>query len=276
MGYATLMAHLRLGQSNAGLLKIAGDLAERFKAGIIGVAACQPAQVAFDGFGYSGDLVQWDREAIEKDAQDARAEFRSVLASKVERLEWRSTVTLEPLYEYYARQARGADLILTAAGDQPSAFSRSRTFNTSDLVMRAGRPVLVVPAEADRLEPARILVGWNDSREARRAVADALPLLRLASHVAIAEIVTEDRLTDAQNHVGDVVDWLALHGIEAEGIAAARSGTDAGTLARIATEQAADILVAGAYGHSRMREWVLGGVTSDLLLGAGRFAFLSH
>lgn len=275
MGYVSLMVHLQLGQSNAGLLKITGHLAERFKAGVIGVAACQPLQVAYDGPYYSGDLIQWDREAIEKDASEARNEFHSLLAPRVARLEWRSNITFEPLYNHFARQARGADLIITAT-DRASILNRTHHFNISDLVMRAGRPVLVVPPAAEHLKLDRVLVGWNDSREARRAVLDALPLLQTASHVAVAEIAPEERLLEAQDHVGDVVAWLALHGIKADAIASPRSGTDAGGLAQIAAEQAADIIVAGAYGHSRMREWALGGVTNDLLLGTARCAFLSH
>lgn len=275
MGYVTLMAHLQLGQSNAGLLKITGDLAERFKAGVIGVTAGQLLQVAYDDPYYSGDLVEWNRKVIEKEAREARNEFRSLLAPSVARLEWRSNITFEPLCDYFARQARSADLIVTVA-DRATLLNRTRHFNTGDLVMRAGRPVLVVPPGADHLKLDRVLVGWNDSREARHAVQDALPLLQTATHVTVAEIAPEERLLEAEDHVGDVAAWLALHGINANTIASPRRGTDTGGLAQIAAEQAADIIVAGAYGHSRMHEWVLGGVTSDLLLGTAHFACLSH
>ena len=73
-----------------------------------------------------------------------------------------------------------------------------------------------------------------------------------------------------------VVNWLKRDGITAEAVASLSTGDDAARLDGIASDQAADIIVAGAYGHSRLREWALGGVTKDLLLRAGRCSFVSH
>ena len=275
MTYGTLMVHLELGRSNAGLLQIAGDLAERFHASVIGIAACQPMQIVYgDGF-ISGDIYEQDRQQLDKEMEAAEAEFQSALQTRAVTLEWRSTVMFTLLSDYLAREARSADLVITgiASGDM---FDSSRSVNTGDLVMRAGRPVLVVPAAADKVRLDRVVVGWKDTREARRAVSDALPLLKGASHVAVVEIAVEAELAAARTQIEDVAGWLNRHGITAECLTSPSTGDDATALYAVAQDQGADVIVAGAYGHSRLREWALGGVTRDLLLRANWCSLLSH
>ncbi len=275
MTYGTLMVHLELGRSNANLLQIAGDLAERFHASVIGIAACQPMQIVYgDGF-ISGDIYEQDRQELDKEMKAAEAEFRSALQTRAVTLEWRSTVMFTLLSDYIAREARSADLVITgiASGD---LFDSSRSVNTGDLVMRAGRPVLVVPAAAGKVKLDRVVVGWKDTRESRRAVSDALPLLKGASHVAVVEIAVEDELAAARTQIEDVAGWLNRHGIKAECLTSPSTGDDATALYAVAQDQGADVIVAGAYGHSRLREWALGGVTRDLLLRANWCSLLSH
>ena len=83
-------------------------------------------------------------------------------------------------------------------------------------------------------------------------------------------------LFDARGRLQDVVAWLKGHGIAAKAVAAPTAGNDATHLDAIAREHGAGLLVAGAYGHNRLREWVLGGVTRDLLLRPGRCSLVSH
>ena len=275
MTYTTLMVHLEIGRSNASLLQIAGDVAEHFQAGVIGIAACQPIQPIYgDGF-IAGDLMEQNRDEMAKELKEAEREFRSVLQTRVATLEWRSTVAFASLSDYIAREARGADLIITGVASS-DLFDASRTMNTSDFVMRVGRPVLIVPAAVDKLKLDRVVVGWKDTRETRRALCDALPLLKKAAHVFVVEIAAEDELDAAHLHLDDVVGWLKRHGIVAESLASPSTGDDTTQLYAFAQDQDADVIVAGAYGHSRLREWVLGGVTRDLLLRADRCAFVSH
>ena len=275
MTYGTLMVHLELGRSNAGLLQIAGDLAERFHAGVSGIAACQPMQLVYGDSFISGDIYEQDRQELDKEMKAAEAEFRRALQMRAVTLEWRSTVMFTLLSDYLAREARSADLVITgiASGD---LFDSSRSVNTGDLVMRAGRPVLVVPAAAGKVKLDRVVVGWKDTREARRAVSDALPLLKGASHVAVVEIAVEEELAAARTQIEDVAGWLNRHGIKAECLTSPSTGDDATALYAMAQDQGADVIVAGAYGHSRLREWALGGVTRDLLLRANWCSLLSH
>jgi nucleotide-binding universal stress UspA family protein len=252
MTYKTLMVHLDLGRPNAGLLSIVGDLAAKFRASVIGIAACQPLQLAY-GDGYvSGDVIEQDQVEIQKEVADAEREYRSALQAHAGNLIWRSNVTMEPLSD------------------------TSKHMNVSDLVMRVGRPVLIVPADTDVLKLEGVVVAWKDTREARRATLDALPLLKVAAHVTVVEIAATDGLAAARRRLTDVVAWLERHGVIAEPLAVAAIGEDADQLARFVQEHQTDVLVAGAYGHSRLREWVLGGVTHDLLMSAACCSLVSH
>jgi len=274
--YATLMVHLELGESNAGLLRVAGDLAERFQAAVIGIATCQPIQMALSDGYVTGEVIGQDVEEIEREITAAEAEFRAALAPRADRLEWRSAITFTPLYDYLAHEARSADLIITKVDKNTSIFDSSRHVNMGDLVLQAGRPVLVIPTTANCLDLDSVVLGWKETPEARRAARDALPMLREAGRVTIVEIAAEAELAAAKARLEDVAAWLKRHGIVAECAAVAAVGDNAGQFDAIAREQEADLIVAGAYGHSRLRELVLGGVTRDLLLTAGRCVLVSH
>lgn len=276
MSYATLMVHLQLGHANAGLLRVTGDLAERLQASVIGIAGCQPVQIVY-GDGYvAGDVIEQDRDEIAKEIAAAEAEFRAALHGRASSLEWRSVVTPEPVADYLAREARSADVFVAQLDSKTSFFDISKHVDLGDIVTQIGRPVLIVPPQVDRLKLERVLVGWKDSRETRRAVVDALPLLALADHVSIVEIAPKAELTEVRERLDDVVAWFRRHGVGAEASVVPAAGDDAAQLQAVAQEQAADLIVAGAYGHSRLRERVVGGVTQDLLLRADRCALVSH
>lgn len=280
MGYRTLLVHLQIGCPNAGLLNIAGDLAQRYGAKVIGIAAGRPMDMGVtDGFAagvvyISGETVQAERDEIDREIASAEAEFRAALNGRAESVEWRSSVTYEALSDCLVRQSRSADLILSnmsTPGPDPT-----RRVDTGDLVMRAGRPVLVVPRKLKSLGLDHVLVAWKDTREARRAAMDALPLLKKAARVTVHEVARDDELDSARAHVEDVKTWLSRHGIAAVASVSACASDDAAHLDAVAAEAGADVVVAGIYGHNRMREWVFGGVTRDLLLREHRCALVSH
>jgi nucleotide-binding universal stress UspA family protein len=269
------MVHLELGQSNTARLSVAADIARRFQAEVVGIAACQPtSMVLSDGY-VPAEVIDQDRERIEKDTKTAEAEFRNAMQGRVTKVQWRSSLLLSSLADYIGCEARSADLVIT--GVRPDRFpDSSRSVNLGDLIMRLGRPVLIVPAALDGSKLDRVVVGWKDTREARRAVSDALPLLKTAAQVTVVEIAEEDELAVARAHVGDVVDWLERHGVAAKARSVASTGNDSTQLNAVAHERGANLIVTGAFGHSRLREWALGGVTRDLLRSADRCSLLSH
>lgn len=275
MTYITILARVQLAQSNAQLLGVVGDLAERFGAEISGLALCRNLADIMASEYATDALIEEMRARTSQEIDAAEAAFRIALTSRAPKITWHAGETGGDLSEACARYASAADLIVMAP-DNVSMFNSSYHFNIGDLLMRAGRPVLVVPPGTDGLKLDHVLVGWKESREARRAIVDALPLLKEAGHVVLAEIVAQADEADARERLSTLAGWLALHGVKAEAMVQTRHGSDGVGLAQLARDQHADLIVAGAYGHSRVREWVLGGVTCDLLLTPPCPALLSH
>lgn len=279
MTYSSLMVHLDLGVSNEMLLQLTADMAERFGAGVISVAACQPMQMqTMYGNGYtSTDLIEQDRAVIESQAAEAEDRFWAVMRNRAPRLQWRSTISYMQLANGGADQARGADLLLMASRPGESRFEAMRRPDIGDLVMHIGRPLVVVPPSIAALDLQHVVIGWKDTRETRRSVLVALPLLRSAGQVTVLAIVEDaEEMASTRLHLADVVAWLEGHGVAAEAIAEPLSGSAAAQLEAAATAKHAGLLVIDVYGHSRLREWVLGGITRDALRHSARCSFMSH
>lgn len=276
MSYKTLMVHLELNDDNTGLLEITGALAERFQAGVIGIAACQPMQILYDEGFTAGEVVAQDRAEMAKEIAAAETQFRTALADRANRLEWRSAITYLSLADYIAEQARAADLIITGKDIGGQLLDSTRRVNIGDLAMRAGRPLLLVPQGISALPLEHVFVGWKDTRESRRAVADALPLLRQAKLATVLGIARSGQIPRVQAEVQDVAAWLERQQVAATPMTAVARGTDAETLHAQLREAKCDLLVAGAYGHNRLSEWVFGGVTNDFLLDPDFCVLLSH
>jgi nucleotide-binding universal stress UspA family protein len=276
MAYKTLMVHLELNGNNEGVLGIAADLAERFDARVIGIAVCQPVRVLIGEGLNAGEAITQDWTEIEKELAAAADQFRGALRGRANSMEWRSTITYEPLADYIAEQARAADLIITGKDIGASLLDETRRVKLGDLIMRAGRPVLIVPRGITKLAMRHVTIGWKDAREARRATIDALPLLQAAHQVTVLEVTSEHDRTAAQVRVNDVCGWLKQHQVEAVPEALAAFGTEASYLHATLLERRCDLLVAGAYGHNRLGEWAFGGVTIDVLLNPGFCVLVSH
>jgi nucleotide-binding universal stress UspA family protein len=272
---STLLACMRTDRSNAELLAVVADLAQRFSAAVIGVAARQLSlHLSIMPIG-PGEPRGREFEKFRERTAALEAEFRSAL-SGADNLQWRSHMTAGPASQLAANEARGADLIVAAVEPGERVFSPSPEIEVSDLLMRAGRPILMAPPGATGLKLTRALVCWKDSREARRAVADALPFLKASQEVDVVELAHEHEIELARGRVADVGDWLDRHGVEATCVATPLKGAESTHLAAIAEDIKADLIVAGAFGHSRLREWAFGGVTRDLLVRAERCTLVSH
>lgn len=267
MSLKTLLCHLDPDGSAEKRVAFAGALAQHFSAGLIGFSAADVHTVmpAADGAIIDGTLIAREAEEIERAFVRLKEAFAAA-AQYTERTEWR-TALADPTRSL-ALQARAADLIVTAASD--AGGDRHQTVDLGELVLACGRPVLVMADGAQTLKAQIILIAWKDSREARRAVADALPFLKEASDVLVVTLADHDRAA-ARMSAGDVVHHLKAHGVTARfEIAGHEMARDADTLARIAGTMEADLIVSGAYGHSRLREWAFGGMTRDLIAD-GRF-----
>ncbi|PJG50279.1 universal stress protein UspA [Bradyrhizobium forestalis] len=277
MTYATVMVSLALDQPNEARLRVAGELAERFEAAIVGVAAAQfvPPLYFTDGTEAQAQIDAGEA-SVKRRLADLEAQFRAAMKNRGGHAEWRSAMDFPA--RFALAQARCADIVVS--GGQSPAFSDAFSLaSPKDLVMQAGRPLLVVPDRASWLDLRNVLVAWKDTPEARRAVADALPMLRKARDVTIVEIpeLRDDR-SAVMAGVTDVAAWLGRHGVTATARVseAAENETPAKQLEKVAGDVGAGLIVAGAYGHSRFRELILGGVTQYLVTQTARSVLLSH
>ena len=276
MTYATIMVNLALDQPNEARLAVAGQIAERFDAGLIGIAASVFSPPLYFTTGEQAqDLIDQGQASIERRMSELEAQFREAAKDRARQIEWRCAIDFPA--RYVLQQARSADIIVT--GGHSDAFSDPFAVVTpKDLVMEAGRPLLVVPDSVDWLDLRSMLVAWKDTPEARRAIVDSLPMLRQAKDVTVAEIVKAGGSQPPVSGVRDLVTWLSRHGVSASELVAEQNHDRDATaqLDAMAADLGAGVVVAGAYGHSRFRELILGGMTQHLITQAERCVLLSH
>lgn len=273
MSIASVMVYVDTEQQEAGQVAVADSVASRFEASILGVSAMavQPPFVA------EGVIIEQTTEDDVRRMRNALAEkeswFRRVVRSTSEKIEWRWAI--EDPTNFVIEQARAADLVVVKR--RPPKASPSHFFDPAEAMLRMGRPTLSVPDGVTELSGDQIVVGWKDTREARRAVRDAMPFLTRASKVIITEICTSDEQDAARRRVRDVADYLKKHGANCESdIRVHTAEADAGYLIRLAEDVRADLIVAGGYGHSRLGEWIFGGMTLGLLRDARICVLMSH
>ena len=275
MTYATVMVSLALDESNEARLEAAGQIAERFDSGIVGVAAAQfSPPVYFTSGEQAQNLIDQGRALIEKRMSELEVQFREATKNRAKYVEWRCAIDFPA--RYILQEARCADIIVS--GGQSNAFSDPFALaSPKDLVMQAGRPLLIAPDNVSWLDLRSVLMAWKDTPEARRAIAYSLPMLRKAKEVNVAEIVEAgDSRSAAVSRVRDVVTWLSRHGVSASEVVPENGGDVIAQLDAIAANVGAGVVVAGAYGHSRFRELILGGMTQHLMTQSSRCVLLSH
>jgi nucleotide-binding universal stress UspA family protein len=275
MTYRTLMVHVDLHNRNEAALRVTCDLAGRFKAKVIGITSGYPSVPIHAEGMIATSILEGDYEHFKQSIADCESRFRSALGSLDSALEWRSDAAIPA--DFLAAEARAADLLIVGRPEQGLAQLPSQSLDIGDAIMQAGRPTLVVPPLKTPLALNRALIAWKDTAETRRTVAAALPLLKRARDVMVVEIVPDQADKDrSAQRLTDVVKWLGRHDIAASANAALSAGHAGSHLDLIAEQNGADLIVAGAYGHSRLREWVFGGVTQYLLERASVCALMLH
>jgi nucleotide-binding universal stress UspA family protein len=199
-------------------VELAVGLAPRFGARLIGASAAAvipPPVNAYGGVSLYGPWLDQAEQEIRGKLDAAEKRFREIVGAAEPQVEWRAAVDLPG--DVLAREACAADLVVVGRDLERQRAGIYITPDPGDLLMRLGRPLLVVPPGTSRLSAEHILVAWKDSREARRAAWDALPFLKLAQAVHVLEVVAgEDELQAAAERVRDVARYLERHGIRAK------------------------------------------------------------
>lgn len=273
MSYRSVMVYVEADAAPEQLVQVAASLADRFGAALLGVSALAivppavAAGVVMSGPGGS------DIELMQETLAERGGWFRRLAGANSRQLEWRSALDFP--VEVVTREARGADLVVI--GQKMGPGSAYRSLDPGGAVLKMGRPTLVVPDGVGALQAERVVIGWKDTRESRRAVRDALPFLQQAARVTIAEACGPDDAGTATGRLEDVARYLAHHRVQGgPKVMLQQEGSGAEQLLRVAREERADLLVTGAYGHSRFGEWIFGGMTRELLTKSPFCCLMSH
>lgn len=273
MSLESLLVYVDADREQTNLVHVAADLAARFGSAITGLSALgfRPPFVAEGVVIDPGGEAEIDQMMLSLTTREAW--FRRVARDRGLDVGWRSG--LESPTGVLIREAAGADLILVSA--TRDAGDVYRHVDVSEAMLSAGRPFLVVPDSVGTLNADRIVVGWKNTREARRAVADALPLLVRASQVTVVEVCEQQEFEHAFSEVEDLRRYLERHKVKScyEQVVWQEKAVGQ-QLMKIANQTRADLIVTGAYGHTRLGEWIFGGVTRELLVSSDVCCLMSH
>jgi nucleotide-binding universal stress UspA family protein len=243
-------------------IKFAADWAAKFNATLIGVAGWIPGRETGGWFATELERAEDRSDRILAEIAKLGESFRIRVGGAVQTLEWRGSFHFPR--EVIPAEARAVDLVVI--GSRPVKEDVYRAFDPGTVLLNAGRPVLVVPDNATGTSGERVLVAWKDTREARHAVQGALPYLKAAKQVSLVAIAEGVLEWAARNQLDDVEKYLSRHGVKVrEKCMLNPEGSASDQLISFAKGDGTDLIVAGAYGHSRLGEWVFGGVTRGLL-----------
>lgn len=280
MTYKTILVHCDAGKAAPARLRLAGELAERYQAHLVGLHARPPFEPPiYDAGAFAMDLlVKGHDEALAASEAASSKAFTDAIKGKSVTSEWRSVnghaddlVTLH---------ARYADLTVVGQNDpQAEPLLPSPSDLPESVVLATGRGVLVVPHTGAPTAFGRdVMLCWNASREAARAAAEALPFLQAAAAVTV--LVVEPRISGSGHGAepgADVATWLSRHGVK---VTVQRDVAADGDVGNVILSRAMDrgcqLIVMGLYGHSRLRELVLGGASRTLLANMTIPVLMAH
>jgi nucleotide-binding universal stress UspA family protein len=281
MSYKDLLVVLDSEPASRGRIDLAAALAERFAAHLVGLYPLPlPEAPRYLGY-YDPALLEPFFLELREKAQEAcdkeRETFEHASSLRGVSAEWR--VAEAGSESDPALHARYVDLTILGQLDPDRANAELIRPRPELVTLASGRPILVVPY-AGHFETVgrRVLIGWNATREATRAVNDAMPLLIEADVVTVLAIDAREG-PDAHGELpgADISLHLARHGVKATVERTVSAGIPAGdVLLSRAADLGADLLVIGAYGHSRVRELLLGGATRSILQSMTLPVLMSH
>lgn len=281
--YKTIVVHVDGSPEQEARVRAGALLANLFDAHLIGSAA-----TGISWFDYSLLIGSMGAPMMpESDFSGMRAAVRARLDEFGTAVQRRGVASYETrMLEDDARfalllESRYADLVVVSRESQPVAVpgmpAQARAL-PEYIALHGARPILVVPPgwQAQHF-PGTVVAGWDGSMQAIRAISAALPLLQQADAVKLT-LVNPEAMADVHGEEpgADMALYLARHGVKVEVVLEQSRGATGDALMGVARREGAGLLVAGAFGHSRYREFVLGGVTRSLLGASSTPLLLAH
>jgi nucleotide-binding universal stress UspA family protein len=265
MSYKDILVYADASKAAPVRFDVAAALATKYKAHLTALHVQLAPYVPVDfGAGVPAALIEWQEKFMTEQAEAAKQEVAAAQRRSGQEIEYRLVKgEMSPTALLHARYA---DLVVVSQSGQSAEEMTPADELPEMLVMGSGRPTLVVPRYGKfPTLGERVLVAWSRTRESTRAVHDALPFLIRAKSVTVMEVNPQDR--NAPHIAGaDIALHLARHNVKAEVASTTASEIEVGdAILSRAADLGADMLVMGAYGHSRMREYAFGGVTKHLL-----------
>jgi nucleotide-binding universal stress UspA family protein len=261
-----LCVYLDGGDLDDGRLAAAGQLATKFDAFVLGLYVNpSPNLYAYGELAMAADFLdQIRRNSRERGDQDVK-----MLATKLERLDAKSELRRRDVWDdalelTVTREARAFDLFVTT---RPYGFDNPAAHVSEAVLFGSGRPSFFVPPSmTSTMALDRILIAWRNTRESARAVAEAMPFLSAADNVTLAMVGDDDQsMAERAAEGSDIARHLDRHHVPVEVRPVPTGHGVAHTMLEEAQLSGAGLIVMGGYGHSRYREWILGGVTRDVL-----------
>jgi nucleotide-binding universal stress UspA family protein len=275
--FKDVVVNLTPGAAQDAAANYAISLASAFGAHISGIAfAYEPVIAPVVMGGISADLIDAQRAESEKAANAAVASFETAAKRAGVSAEHRIlSATLAGAADLFGRIARRFDISIVGQ-------ARPKTLAPQELVIEgalfeSGHPVIVVPyIQKEPLKLDRVMVCWDGGRTASRAIADSLPLLTRAKYIELVIIATGKGKSD-EIPGADIGHHLARHGLKVEVKRIVSTDVDVpNTILSHAADSSADFIVMGGYGHSRLREFILGGATRGILSSMTVPVLMSH
>lgn len=272
-----ILVSLKVGERESPAQKYAISMAAALEAHIAGII------FAYDPIELMSQLSYMGGSLVEKDLPDYRGEANATL-DRFSEAAGRAAISSERLMlpadltsigGQFGRIARRFDLCVVAQpGSEGAAVAK---MIVEGALFDSGRPVIVVPyIQTAPFKLDRLMICWDGSRPAVRAIADAMPLLALARRAEVVIVADKAEKEDELDGI-DIGQHLARHGIDATINRIIRDDIDvAGVLLSHAADSGADLMVMGGYGHSRVREFILGGVTRSMLRSMTAPVLMSH
>lgn len=277
MTYRSLLVALDALPGNSARTSIAIALAKEFEAHLIGLAPTATLDLqALQAAAAMDDYAARASATLQAQARDIAQSFHGRCEAAT-LTSFEALADKSPATESLVRHAQCADLLVMSQPDPSVPGYKQQLAELEEVLLACSRPVLLIPyTHLEPLHLRRVLLAWDGSRESVRAMTDALPLLRRAGKVALMHWRGEADGPGPLERLGCLRQWLAFQGVDAEVHDEVTPLAIGDALLNAASDKGADLIVMGAYGHSRLRENVFGGVTQGFLERGTTHVLMSH